>query len=297
MRAQQLSSRISLFLPNSPESGQLVILCSWADAQPKHILRYIQLHQAITPNASILLIQTPAAALFAPYRWQRAALKPAVEYIKSRLADIQGGTSSATVDPNETNTDNSKEERSQTTTTKKIKILIHVLSTGGGLTTTQLLILFRQSTHAPLPLIGIIMDSSPDGGSYKQSYRAMVGAQPPSIPRRAAVSLVAHAALLPFWATYAVGIRENSQLELRRVILDRKFVDATHICYVYSKNDRITDWRDVLVHAADARGCGWSVEEHLLENSSHCAHVRSNPDMYAAIVKQFWERAKLQSKL
>ncbi|EED19396.1 DUF829 domain protein (PaxU), putative [Talaromyces stipitatus ATCC 10500] len=286
MHVQILSPRSSLFIPESPDPDQLVIVCSWTDAQQKHIARYLQLHKLVTPRAKILLIQTTAVTLFKPYAWQRASLKPAAQYIiENAVADSQKRDSSPGREPNQH--EHCRNRRSRT------KILLHSLSNGGSLTATQLLILLREVTHAPLPLIGVIMDSSPDSGSYKQSHNAMVRTQPPSKPRRAAVSLLAHAALIPIWASYIIGARENSQLEMRRIILDRHYVDTLNIRYVYSKSDKITDWRDVLVHAEEARGKGWLVEEYKLVESAHCSHIRSNPEILCHDLKIIHDARRL----
>lgn len=252
MHVQKLSPRISLYTPEPPnQEAQLAIICSWTDARQRYITRYLQLHKAITPGASILLIQTSATTLFKPYTWHRAALRPAAQYIveNALTTDTQPASS-----PN-------GGQNQQGQGRNKTDILLHSCSNGGSLTATQLLILLRGMTHAPLPLIGIIMDNSPDSGSYKQSHNAMVVAQPPSRPRRAVVSLLVHAALIPVWTSYIIGGQENSQLEMRRIFLDRDYVDTSNIYYVYSKSDKTTDWRDVLIHAEEARGEGWLVEE------------------------------------
>lgn len=91
MHEQEFSPRILLYTTEPPDQeDQLVILCSWADAQRKHIIKYTQLHRAVTLRASILLIRTSSAVLFQPYTWQRAALKPAAQYIvENALADRQ----------------------------------------------------------------------------------------------------------------------------------------------------------------------------------------------------------------
>lgn len=293
MHIQKLTPRIWSYAPETPTPRQLVIVCSWADARQQHIDRYIQLHNAVAPGARILLIRTSATTLVSPYAWQRAALKAAVQYIIDNVL----------LRPDPHNIEANEEQQQEQEQgllgkdTNDTKILLHSLSNGGSLTATQLLILLREATHAPLPLVGIIMDSSPDGGSYRQTHNAIVIAQPPSKPRRAVVALIAHAALLPVWALYVVGQQENSQLVMRRTFLDRDFLETSNICYVYSKDDKITDWEDVHLHAEEAKEKGWSVEEHRLEGSSHCAHIRTNKELYAAVVKRLCDGVKRQSKL
>lgn len=287
MHGQKLSPRISLYTPEPPDQeDQLVILCGWADAQRKHITKYIQLHRAITPGASILLIQTSSMDLFQPYTWQRAALKPAAQYIVGNaLADRHLISSSD---------DGGQTQQGQGQ--KKTKILLHLCSNGGSLTATQLLLLLRGMIHAPLPLIGIIMDSAPDSGGYYHTHNAIVLSQT-SMPRRAAVSLLAHTILIPMYASFTIRGEENTHLQMRRIILDRYYTDTSNIHYIYSKSDTSTNWRHVLVHAQEARWKGWIVEEYKLEQSPHCAHIRSNPELYAGIVRRLWGSVKPPAKL
>jgi hypothetical protein len=132
----------------------VAIICSWADIHREHITKYFQLHKAITPGASILLIQSSTAALLKPYTWQRATVKPAAQYIiENALTDRQ---LASFPDGGQTR---------QAQGILKTKILLHSCSNDGSLTVTQLLILLRGMIHAPLPLIGIIMDSAPDAGT------------------------------------------------------------------------------------------------------------------------------------
>lgn len=49
-----------------------------------------------------------------------------------------------------------------------------------------------------------------------------------------------------------------------------------------------TNWRHVLIHAQEARWKGWFVEEYKLEQSPHCAHIRSNLELYAGIARRLW---------
>lgn len=284
MHAQKLTPRISLYTPEpSGQDDQLVILCSWADAQRKHITKYLQLHRAITPGASILLIQTSAAGLFKPYTWQRAALEPAAQYIvRNALTDSKLALDRGQIQQGQGRV--------------KSKILLHICSNGGSLTATQLLILVRGMIHAPLPLVGIIMDSAPDSGNYNHTHNAVVLSQPPGL-RRAAFSALSHSILIPLYASLALGGQENPHLQMRRLLLDRYYVDTSNIYYIYSKSDTTTNWSHVLIHAQEARWKGWLVEEYKLEHSPHCAHVRSNPELYAGIVRRLWGTVTPVAKL
>ena len=115
LHPQELSPRISLYTPGSPNPGQLVIICSWADARREQISKYIQLHNVIEPGASILLIQTSITTLFEPYAWQRSALQPAARYIiestDTKLISSQWGKSGS-----------------------KRRVVLHSFANGGSLT-------------------------------------------------------------------------------------------------------------------------------------------------------------------
>ncbi|KAH8695027.1 putative DUF829 domain protein [Talaromyces proteolyticus] len=274
-----LGSRASLYTPD-PSSfvpGQLIIICSWADAARQHIARYLDLHKSIAPGAQVLLIQTAALHLVSPYSRQQASLKPVVRFI---LDHLEAAT-----------------ERQTESKTKELKILLHSFSNGGGLTATQLFFLLREATNAPLTLVGIIMDSSPDGGTYRQTHNAIVVGQPRSKLQKIGISLLAHAVLIPIWISYAVGRDENSQTLMRRVFLDQDLVGTTNICYFYSKTDQMTNWRDVRTHADEARRMGWAVDELEFHGSSHCAHIGVDKERYTAAVRKMWDGMTRRSKI
>jgi hypothetical protein len=272
---KSLGSRVSLYTPEPSTPDQLVIICSWADGGRRAIARYLELYKTIAPEARILLIQCSSSDLVSPYAWQRASIKPAVQFLL----------------------DDGLLRRSPNSTGGAPKIMLHSFSNGGSLTATQLLFLLRVATNAPLPLVGIIMDSSPDGGTYSQTHQAIVVSKPRPIVQRAAVSLLAHAVLLPIWASYAVGREENSQRVMRRVFLDQEYVDTTSICYLYSKDDLVTNWTYVHLHAKEARRKGWSVDELEFLGSSHCAHMSVDKERYAAAVVKMWTGLRRESKI
>lgn len=77
----------------------------------------------------------------------------------------------------------------------------------------------------------------------------------------------------PHVRNFVVRGQENTHLQMRRILLDRYYVDTSNIHYIYSKSDTSTNWRYVLIHAQEARWKGWFVEEYKLEQSPHCAHT------------------------
>ena len=85
-------------------------------------------------------------------------------------------------------------------------------------------------------------------------------------------SVVVHCLWILLYTWIACG-NENPASLMRRTLLDEHTVGpalrrgdpdaAGYVPYVYSKEDRMTDWRDVWDHAEDARKKGWTVKQVL----------------------------------
>ena len=271
---EHLSPRTWLLSPDGASSEGLIILCTWTGANRSGFGRYITLYRELAPRARILLIETSPTILVSSYARQRASLRPAVDAVHYDLA-----TSASTCPP---------------------RILLHILSSGGALTATQLILVLREATGAPLPLAGMVLDSAPSRGTYWQTHNAIVLSQPPSM--RQIGSVLGHAVLGPIWARYALG-QENSQTEMRRVLLDLRSVvsvDAQYplkLLYLYSKADQLTSWEDIRCHIESAVEKGYKVSEELFENSPHCSHILSDAPKYKAAVQRLWSHSVVTSKL
>lgn len=268
---EHLARRTWLYTPDKPAVGELVIICSWLGARSKYIAKYIALYQRIAPNARILLIESDIVILASPYKLQRAAVAPAVDVVRDTI--LLAATSFATpIAP---------------------KVLLHTFSGGGANSATQLLLLLRKKIREPLPLIGLVLDSSPARVRYWYAHRAMVFSLSPRtrIPGRVAV----HCLLGLLCAWVALGNEDPTHLT-RRTLLDDRAVQCegrdgeAQVCYLYSETDRMTHWRDVWDHARRARLKGWNVEEVLFEGSEHCAHLAQDELQYTRAVERVWNR-------
>jgi hypothetical protein len=278
----KIGSSTSFYTPQSYATGELIILCTWLGAARKHIDKYIASYRTIAPNAKILLIQSDVATVTSSYPTQRKAIMPAVEVVRAVLKECTYLTSTTV-----SSTDG---------TTKKYqgpRILLHTFSNGGPISATALLLAFHTHMTLPLPLVGIIMDSGPAAGYYWKSYNAMVLSLPPGVLRSAGYVFV-HGILLGLFASVALGRYEYPEVLVRRTLLDETFVcgmetDARRgICYLYSKTDRMTDWKDVIEHAAMAREKGWDVGEVVFERTAHCNHFAKNEEVYVGEMKRMW---------
>lgn len=304
----KIGPRTSLFIPEKPVSGQLIVLCTWLGAARKHISKYVALHKEITPGAHILLIESNVPIIVSSYAKQREAIKPAVSAVLDTLAECDigsyGSGKTEAALKGQTPLDNSRHGSEATATSKpEPKILLHVFSNGGTTTVTQLLLVLKDHRKAPLPLAGFLCDSCPAKGTYWRSYDAMVLSLPKDPATSSFCALACHCILLLLYAWLACGYENPASLQ-RRTMLDEEAASPSLgegiqgsggkklrgcICYFYSKADRMCLWSDVKHHADEARMLGWDVREELFEGSGHCAHLAQDERKYADAVKGVWE--------
>jgi hypothetical protein len=105
-----LGSRMSLFVPQEPAAGKLIILCTWLGAGKKHIAKYTREYRTIAPDARILLIEASVWIITARYIKQQEAIKPAVGAVRAVLDECGHDGLKSTIRP---------------------KIVIHTFSNGG----------------------------------------------------------------------------------------------------------------------------------------------------------------------
>lgn len=300
----KVGPRTSLFTPKKPNSGHLIILCTWLGAARKHILKYITLYQILSPGDRILLVESNVPIITSSYARQRNAIKPAVSAVLDTLAecDIGSAPSEETeAAPNAKQTVNNSRHSSLPRKSSKStpQVFLHVFSNGGTTSATQLLLVLKAHLGAPLPLAGLICDSCPAKGTYWRSYDAMVLSLPNGLAMRVLGALLCHCILVMLYMWIACGNENPSTLQ-RRTMLDGEIVSPSsedrggdgggekmggRVCYLYSEADQMCWWPDVRQHADEARMLGWDVSEILFEESGHCAHFATDGKRYADAVK------------
>lgn len=64
--------------------------------------------------------------------------------------------------------------------------------------------------------------------------------------------------------------------------------------YLYSKADKLVDWREVEAHArsAEERGASGKTELVRFETSEHVAHIREDAEKYWDAVRVCWENRR-----
>jgi len=150
MTAMQTASAIkinaytTLYKPESHESSELIILCTWLGAHQKHIAKYIALYQNIAPRTPLLLIESSVRTITPAYPAQRQMMADAVTLVRNVVEAV-------TIP----------------------KILVHAFSNGGSNSASQLLLAYREVVDQAIPLHGIVIDSSPGRGEHWKSYNAI----------------------------------------------------------------------------------------------------------------------------
>ena len=298
-----LGPRISLYTPAKPTKGQLVIICTWLGAAPKHIAKYTAVYQRIAPGARILLVESAVPILVSSYARQRAAIVPAVSAVLDTLAECShySPANDNTVDGHAVHGNRSASSISSENKTTP-RILLHMFSNGGTNTATQFFFVLNERLRSPLPLIGMLYDSCPAKGTYWKDHRAMVYSLPKDVITRTLGNMIVHIILLMLHTEIACGLENPSSL-LRRTLLDEKNIigawepssgeaatgGAGRSCYLYSKSDHMVDWTDVRDHAAEARSKGWQVEEVMFDGSAHCGHFQKDEETYVKAMERMWQ--------
>ena len=294
---EPLCPRTFIYTPPTALSGHLVILCTWLGAGRKHVAKYTTLYQRTAPSARILLIEADVSILISSYEKQRAAIGPAAGVVLNALetGSLEEGVDMKCTDEHIATSDN----------IPGTKILLHAFSNGGTNTATQLLLALRAKRgNQPLPVRSLILDSCPAKGTYWKSYTAMVQSLPRGAATRLFGALTVHCILiLLHWGWIGAMGNENPSSLHRRTLLDDGAIrgawneaevdkglgDNERTVYLYSKDDKQVDWRDIKEHAEDARKRGFHVEEIMFQGSGHCAHYLLHRERYEEIVKESWE--------
>jgi hypothetical protein len=268
-----LSRNVSLFTPRDAGKGQLVIICTWMGAAPKHVAKYSAAYRKIAPTSRILVINCGMEILTTSFPKQRESQAPAVEVIQAVL-----------------------DESAQEAVNKKgaTQILLQVFSSGGANSATHLLTALNERLKAPLPLTGLICDSAPARGTYWRRYNAIVHNLPRSLLAKIIGPLVSHIICIVLYLALAYYRYTPPEDTFRNTLLDDKLISSSdggqnRICYFASKKDKMVDWLDVRSHAEEARNKGWDVEEIIFEDTSHVNHMPKHEEQYLMVVKSVWD--------
>lgn len=254
-----LTNRIFFYHSSESVEGELVILCTWLGALPKHIKKYIHLYRQIAPNASILLIESDVYGFTSSYNHQRCAIQPAVPILLDMLKN-----------------------------SLNLKILLHAFSNGGANSATHLLRTTQRTYLSPVSLHGLVLDSGPSRLRYWTTTKAVMSGLPNNPAAYLLGGMFVHGAMIVIQTHMALFGHESPADYQRRTMLDISIITNSCVTYLFSKADERCLWTDVKDHANDARGLGLQVEEILFDGSSHCNHFLQDPERYKTAVLRAW---------
>lgn len=287
----RVSKIVYLYRPKPVSAGRsssgaapkLILVGGWMDAREPHLAKYTAKLQALYPDSPIVLVRSFA------YHFMGSKfpgeIAPAVPVIRSILA----GNSAATTT---TTTSSSK---------RRPEMLVHVFSNGGSTALRYLYDLYRKTAGpgeepSSLPLHVTIFDSAPGRFEWSRSVTAFsLGAVRSNFLVRVLVAAMAHL-LSAFYWILTVPWGRPGFLERTWLAHNVKTKNSTEVgrTYVYSKEDKLVDYRDVEEHAAQAREQGYQVALEKFQGTAHVAHARGDEARYWSIVRDTWDRGAAQ---
>ncbi|KAI8946047.1 indole-diterpene biosynthesis protein-like protein PaxU [Xylaria longipes] len=274
----QLGPNISLYTPPEPKAGQLVILCpSLGTAKTRLMCHFTGLYRKNTPHAKILIFYPSILSMISSYSKQENAMQPAEDAVSQIL--------------NECGHPHLSDNRSGNSHTQP-RILLHIMGNGGLNSGTNLLVTLERRLRKSLPLVGLICDGAPTGASYTKTCRALTYSFIHDFVTEFPLGLIlwalVHVLLSIVYLFFAISQYEPPGDYWCKSILNKKLVNSKRIYYFASTEDKVTDWRDVLTHAKQARKEGWEVKELLFHDTSHCRHISQHSKDYHNAVCDLW---------
>lgn len=243
------------------------------DAREPHLAKYTAKFQALYPDSSILLVRSFVYHFVGPKF--PGEIAPAVSVIRSIMGE-DGGDSN------------------------RPEMLVHVFSNGGSTALKHLYELYaksaRQGESPALPSHVTIFDSAPGRFQWSRSVTAFtMGVARSHFFVRLFVRVMAHLMSAVYWILTVPWGRAGF-LERTWLAHNVKTKNSTEVgrTYVYSKEDKLVNYKDVEEHAAQAREQGYKVTLEEFQGTAHVAHARGDEGRYWSIVRDTWDRRTVE---
>lgn len=263
------ASKSGLEVPSSRSSDgiilnacpDIVILCTWMDAVPRHILKYTDEYAAMFPSTSQFIVTSSFLDLTVrSHRSQRRRYASGVEILQKTLNKS----------PN-------------------AKVLLHIFCDGGANTVCHLANELRARFDLQFPAARIVLDSSPGLGNYQTSLQGITSSIPSGILIRSVMLPIVHIYLATVWTLRILFDIENTAERRRRELMDGRFFPAqAPRLYLYSKSDKIVPFDGVERHIEDSRLLGLNVESLRFDDSPHVGHIQKHGCEYWESVRMLW---------
>lgn len=315
------------FATVSKVQPDLIILCPWLFAAPRHIAKYISQYQTIYPSARMLLLQNDMSnTTWRPDWVQMQRLQPSVEAIRQFLKEVTVTRDGIRAEPT---------------------ILLHAFSDGGSHSAVQLAQAYRETIAASIPETGpplpaeipfsaVVMDSCPGRSDFFNGVQVALSFIPPTQPLKRLMAMpIAYAIVAGIVGMHELGIAEDIASKIWRHMNDptgpflmrpgnalrgedagagldgdksrRHIVPRT---YIYSRTDELVPEDDVVQHAAEARNTCALVSKGPNETrdsegkvrleefvgSMHVNHLSVDRERYWRIVQETFDQGVEMSK-
>ncbi|KAL2074133.1 hypothetical protein VTL71DRAFT_7911 [Oculimacula yallundae] len=237
----------------------LILIAGWMDASPRNLAKYTAKYESLYPTARILaIITTSIDAAFLPHSTNLTRIKPALEILY-------------TLPPSS-------------------NVLVHFFSVGGAWTTCLVAKTYFAKTGRPLPVTGMILDSTPGKVQYAATIRAFAVALPKHPILNALTNIGIRIMFFLYIFAYWISRKLDLIAQTRKDLNDERYfgTDAKRM-YIYSEADDKVAWEFVEEHMRDAKALGYVVDGDRWVDSTHCGHLLVDFERYWRSVTSLWD--------
>jgi len=250
----------------------MILLFTWVGAEAKHIAKYTSTYIKLFPSASIILIRTNIVDIFfLPSTTIKRRYEPALAKVLSL---------------NQASKMNHSEPR----------VLAQAFSNGGAFAFLHFARLYYSLAGSVPPVNALILDSGPAIGDKTRSIAAIMAFIPRSPVVRYTVLFLVNVLFQLLLVTDTV-LRRKTVVQRTYMELNEEGLLPNGVprLYLYSRADKVIDWKEVEAHARNAEENGASGKTELVkfEKSEHVAHVREDAEKYWDAVRVCWESRKV----
>ena len=240
------------------KAPDLILIATWMDASLRNIAKYTTGYAALYPSARILVITTSSTdAAFRSRAANAVRVTPVLEILYALPPHA--------------------------------KLLVHLSSNGGAFTVTFIADAYLRRTGKPLPLAGMVLDSSPGRETCEATVRAFAVGLPKNMLLRWVGAMVFRILYGMYRLVYLVSGTMDMVERARRDLNSRKLfgVGAPRL-YIYSAADDMVAWEHVEEHIEEARRLGFVVDKERFVDSGHAGHLVSDEKRYWDAVVRLW---------
>ncbi|KAL0941379.1 paxu protein [Colletotrichum truncatum] len=249
---------------------RVVIIYSWGDAIPKHVVKYTDGYRKLYPHAKQIAILSPI-------------LKAITQSVEQR-ADSMRLVIDAAYPPESVGAPDED------------AVLSHGMSNTGAINYASALKAYHDKYNKPMPHRLAVWDSTP-GSPYmtwetlKRWANAAAMAVAPFVPLPYVVTQTIVGFLLAVHRGYQLMVgSEPAPVFSSKVANDTEFVPETlRRLYLYSKDDRIIAYHEVEENIAIAQEKGFMHNAVTFEGSDHVGHMRMFPERYWGAIQASWK--------